>query len=364
LDGIEWEVIGCVRRQDVELKFYWDEYLLFNPYEGFRFLIHSEGHFALAKMLSSLPDVAEASLRALVDGVKFDLYHRGVSVVVEVAGEFYWHVQVGEQATYADYISPPFGLTIETPEYDADTGGLLSERSYSIASYREPDEICKAFRIAASSLPQKRIDVFPFQPNRYQRSATIMWRCFVVSAILLVVLQQALSARCLDYPILNVTREISPTERDQEITLGEVTLTKSRQNIEVSSLSPVSNSWVEVVYELESIGGDESAWVSQLIEFYFGSDADGSWSEGKKFATSVGGPLSANTYKVLATVDAQAFLSGAPITLSVRIWADVPVRDNLPIAILLLLISPVLVSLLRRNFESNRWMSSDFSPYD
>lgn len=363
-DDIEWEVIGCMRRKDVDWKFYWDEYLLFNPYEGFRFLINSDGHFALATTLASLPDLRGSASSPRVDGIDFKLYHRGVSVVVEVVGEFYWRVKIGERTGYADHISPPLCFTLEVPNYDEADIDPHHEKNYSLVSYIERAEVCEAFGISLSSFTQNQSGVFPFQPNHYTRSAPLMWLWFSVTTLILFFLQVSLSATCANYGLLSLTREIAPTERDQEITLGEVTLTKPLQNIEIRSHSPVSNSWVEVEYELESLTGDESAWISQPIEYYFGRDYDGAWSEGSQNTSSIGGPLSAKTYKVLATVDAQTLLAGNPIPLSVSIRADVPVYANLAIAIFLLLIPPALVSFLSRKFERDRWAESSFSPYD
>ncbi|MEY4701579.1 MAG: hypothetical protein RL326_1766 [Pseudomonadota bacterium] len=364
LDDIEWEVIGCMRRKDVDWKFYWDEYLLFNPYEGFRFLINSSGHFALATMQASLPDLRGSASAPIVDGVGFKLYHRGVSEVVEVTGEFYWRVRIGERAGYADHIAPPLCFTLEVPNYDKDEIAPQLERNYSLVSYIERGEVCKAFGISSSSLLQCQSGVFPFQPNHYKRNAPLLWLWFGVASVILFFLQLSLASTCASYGLLSLTRDIAPTERDQEITLGEVTLTKPLQNIQIHSRAPVSNSWVEVEYELESLTGDESAWISQPIEYYFGRDSDGAWSEGGQSTTSVGGPLSAKTYKVLATVDAQSLLAGNPIPLSVSIRADVPIYGNFAICIFLLLIPPMLVSLLSGKFERDRWAESDFSPYD
>src|SRR4051812_40401476 len=39
LKGDKWEVIGFLRRSDGSGKYQWDEYLLFNPLKGFRWLV-------------------------------------------------------------------------------------------------------------------------------------------------------------------------------------------------------------------------------------------------------------------------------------------------------------------------------------
>jgi hypothetical protein len=356
---IEWEVIGFMRRQDIKWKFSWDEYLLFNPYEGFRFLIKSEDHFAFAEMLFSFPEIGEKSEPVTVSGTQFSIFHKGVSVVTDVAGEFYWRVRVGEQTAFADYIAPPQGCTIEYSGKEKKN----REQSVSIATYLSREEVFRAFNLSPVE-PLNFSSAFPFQPNPYQRVSALMWLSFFTTVMILCFAQISLSADCSDQKLLEITRDILPSERDQEITIGEVTLTKPIQNIAIRSHAPVSNSWVEVEYELESVAQDESAWISQPIEFYFGYDSDGSWSEGSTYTRSIGGTLTAKTYKVLASVDALAFSSGETVPLSVQIWGDVPVYENLIIAILLLLIPPALVSFLSRKFERDRWAESDFSPYD
>ena len=47
LKGKKWEVVGYqVRRATIDgTTYYWEEYLLFNPYEGFRYLTQYDGHW-------------------------------------------------------------------------------------------------------------------------------------------------------------------------------------------------------------------------------------------------------------------------------------------------------------------------------
>src|SRR6185369_547759 len=58
--GIDYEVIGFQRRSiQVEgIEYSWHEYLLFNPYRGFRYLSEYSGHWNDILPLNFLPDVA------------------------------------------------------------------------------------------------------------------------------------------------------------------------------------------------------------------------------------------------------------------------------------------------------------------
>ena len=62
LVGVEWEVVGYQERSDPGPGWRWSEYLLFNPYEGFRFLVHDEADWTLYAMLrQDVPDPASAA---------------------------------------------------------------------------------------------------------------------------------------------------------------------------------------------------------------------------------------------------------------------------------------------------------------
>ncbi|MBV1689471.1 DUF4178 domain-containing protein [Novosphingobium sp. G106] len=51
---VEWEVVGYLSRGDGEAN--WSEYLLFNPYAGYRWLVHAEGDWQYGTMLFDQPD--------------------------------------------------------------------------------------------------------------------------------------------------------------------------------------------------------------------------------------------------------------------------------------------------------------------
>src|SRR5262249_52154617 len=58
LGGTTYEVIGFQERtvQSDGDYFSWDEYLLFNPYKGFRYVTEYCGHWNFVRVLSRLPD--------------------------------------------------------------------------------------------------------------------------------------------------------------------------------------------------------------------------------------------------------------------------------------------------------------------
>jgi hypothetical protein len=168
---------------------------------------------------------------------------------------------------------------------------------------------------------------------------------------------------CADRQVYSEIRNFSRAEAGVEQLLGEFEIEGRPRNVEIRSFSPVSNSWVEVDYEVEREDGNESGWASQAIEYYFGLTDGESWSEGSTMASSVIGSIGPGKYKIFATVDADSFTRDAVTSLQTRIWVDVPIWSNFFLAILALIAFPCCAWPLARSFERRRWQDSDYSPY-
>ena len=93
--GDKWEVKGFLRKCDSTGDYFWSEYLLTNPTKGYRWLVQNQGHWTFYEMIKGKPDNPNG--RAPVwDGHSFSLYLRDTAKVVQVQGDFYWKVKVGE----------------------------------------------------------------------------------------------------------------------------------------------------------------------------------------------------------------------------------------------------------------------------
>src|SRR5918992_3811417 len=68
LRGVEWEAIGYVRRSEGG-QYPWEEYLLFNPYHGYRWLITNGRGWSFGEMLTRAPTWTAG--RVWLDGQPF-----------------------------------------------------------------------------------------------------------------------------------------------------------------------------------------------------------------------------------------------------------------------------------------------------
>jgi hypothetical protein len=85
-NGLPFEVVGLLQRSDGASD--WDEYLLFNPWHGFLWLVTYQGHWSLVYRLLNPPESSFAKT-AVYQGRRYSLFAEGESRVKAVLGEFY-----------------------------------------------------------------------------------------------------------------------------------------------------------------------------------------------------------------------------------------------------------------------------------
>src|ERR1044071_6156153 len=136
------EVIGYMRRKvTVEgVDYEWSEYLLFNPFKGFRWLSEYNGHWNLIKTTTNMPKPLGSSDTDSVSylGETFRHFQSAYARVTYIVGEFYWKAQVGEGCAVTDYVSPPLILSKEVTDL---------EIIWSVGEYIEPQTVSSAFQL-------------------------------------------------------------------------------------------------------------------------------------------------------------------------------------------------------------------------
>ena len=134
-----YEAIGFQIRevQTEEAHYGWSEYLLFNPYKGFRYLSEYQGHWNFIRVAHSIPEPYRTAMRFEKNG--FARFSEAEAVTTYVIGEFPWRVHVGDRATVNDYVSAPLILSSEKVE---------NEVTWSVGEYYTGRANLESFPIA------------------------------------------------------------------------------------------------------------------------------------------------------------------------------------------------------------------------
>lgn len=361
LMGRMWECIGFVVREDIASSFKWEEYLLFNPYYGYRFLTCNNGHWSFVTMIKERPERFSAYTN--YQNKRFKIFYQGRARVYYVLGEFYWKVKVGEEVSMADYIDPPRMVSVED---DKDS------RVWSVSEYLAPKVVSGAFKLSDDSVPRP-IGVAPNQPapaTDTWRKVGPMWAMFLFALFVLQIMHCSLAKNIVEYrvPIEYVTKMdgqfATSDAKLPEFTTPEFVLDKDKANLEIDIDAEVDNSWVYVYGELVNSETEEIFTFERSIEYYHGYDGGESWTEGSK-DTSIFMPQvpGGKYYMNLDFDNGGNTQAGLRRTFNVQVKRDVPTFHNFLWALFLISIFPIFAWIQYRQVEVARWSDSDFSPF-
>jgi len=349
LRGQLFEVVGAMER--IEGVYGWQEYLLFNPYIGFRWLVHDSGHWSFCEPVKDTRAIGSSGGNLSYQGNSFKLFHNGNAEVRTVIGEFYWRVAAGDKAATADYISPPYMLSKEKAD---------GEITWSLLTYLDPSEVETAFKIHSS----ERSYIGPNQPNPNAESAKPVLKVagIALACVLLIQLFTAFASHNSDIPL----GTINPAEPgSDETTYGPFTLKASHSLIELDAAAyGLDNSWVELSCSLVNTQTGTSYDFVNGFEHYSGYDSDGHWSEGNDNHAALVTDVPAGEYNLVintATGTSNGTSINQPIHLSIR--HGVTPWQNFWLVLIALLIYPGYLFYRRFAFEKERWSDSEFDPY-
>ena len=346
-DGVKFKIIGAVVRSvTIEGEtYYWHEYLLYNPSIGFRWLVHSDNHWNFVEPVNAAEVTAFGS-GATYSGKTFKIFQDAPAKVEYVKGEFYWRVEQGETVRAADYVAAPLMLSQESTK---------NEINWSVGTYMTNAEIEKAFGVSDLPKPWSVAPNQPFTGRFYYTWGLLPLFLLVVVAIFMIpiagitntVLSQELSLP----PMTNATAAQTVFSQPFDI--------KANRNIRISASAPVSNSFAELDVDLVNDQSQEVESVNIPIEYYFGSDSDGAWTEGSKDQDATLSSLPAGKYTLRVEGTWQDWQQPMPVSLKVE--QNVNRGVNFLCAFVVLLIVPVLGLFRKISFESRRWKDSMFS---
>ncbi|HEX8336416.1 MAG TPA: DUF4178 domain-containing protein [Pyrinomonadaceae bacterium] len=407
-EGREFTVIGyMVRSVEFEgVRYFWQEYLLYDPAVGFRWLVESDGHWSYV-MTVAPGEVTEAGSTARYGGRGFKMYQDAVARVEYVEGEFYWKVEAGEQARATDYVNAPLMLSKEVPVAPGKRGaGQLAaeEINWSLGAYTPVKDIGKKFGV---ELPSPKA-VAPNQPWPHKKvyaywglltlAALGLGLCFMVFAPRKVVFEQTytLQANPGATPAPAATPAPRPgasaaqiqeavrqriaqaqaqaaaaqaaaaegNEKTQVIFTDPLELSGGR-NLRVTGRAlNVNNNWLYVAGDFIN---EETGLVQQFdlpMEHYQGVEDGEAWSEGSAEQAEFLPALPEGRYTMRLEAQWENWNQATPPQFTVRVEQGVPRMLNLLLLLAALSLIPVLFAIAHFSFERKRWADSAFNPYE
>ena len=286
LDNVPWTVIGYLERSDGNSA--WGEYLLFNPYYGYRWLIHQAAGWSLGTPLMTQPGPAYA-LSQEVDGEIFaKCFREATNTVDYVLGEFYWHVRKGDRAEGNGYVAGQRMLSCEI------TG---DEYEWTLEEWISSRAVADAFGIEdTGQYPAQGLNPLPHQPNPYTGDATAMAAIAMVVFALAVIFLLSFAG---NPPRSEATIMAGDDPASRQVVIEPFTITGASQPFVIETRGdPGDNSWLDVEYTLTNLDTDESRIANQPIQYYYGSD----WKEDDRHGTLKLASVPPGTYSLGAEV--------------------------------------------------------------
>jgi hypothetical protein len=356
LKGEKWEVVGFqVRCATIDgTSYYWDEYLLFNPFKGFRYLTEYNGHWNDVQVVKAAPTESVSGRQPYVTlhGETFKHFQTSTADTVFVLGEFPWHVRVGDRAVTRDFVAPPRMLSEEQ---------VPGETTWSLGTYLDPPQVWKAFQLTGN--PPAPHGVFANQPDPYKPVAVSMWKRFGTFVAIL-----------LGFGLLRIITASSATAFQQKgiflpghqadslaFVTPTFTIPGHTSNVVVDTDADVDNGWAYFDYALVNEETGKTYEFGREVGYYHGYDGDGSWSEGSRHDRAVLPSVPPGRYFLRVQPEGQQE-GGRGILYQIRLRRDVPIFSLYLICLVLLALPPIAVAFRAASMESARWKESDYAP--
>jgi hypothetical protein len=339
-------VIGALERSTTDedgVRWPWTEYLLYHPTAGFRWLVESSGHWSYVVPLAAGDAVDEGTV-ATYAGKKFRLFDDAPATVDHVDGEFYWKVAIGERVEASDYVRPPEMISFEKSE---------SEVTVSHGTYLPRAEVARLFGIA--DLPRAE-GVGAHQP--FTHKAVYLAFAALAAVALVVLLVDVGRSRSVGGFTKSWSIEAQKSADEGQVVFTDPFQLSGRKRIAIDVEVPLDNSWAYVQGDLVEERTGAVQWFDVPVEYYHGSDEDGSWSEGSQSARAVLPSTPGGTYTLRLELQREKWQQPSPGVWSVRLEEGVA-RPTFFLALLGgLALVPLLVALRHRWFEKERWDNS------
>jgi len=357
LFGAVWEAIGFQQRGITVdgTDYFWREYVLFNPFKGFRYLSEYENHWSFVTPLPSIPVPGVNNYNRptmTLDGVVYNHFQSAQATTSFVIGEFPWQVRVGEVVGTADYVLPPRMLSAET---------TVNEVNWSRGEYVEGAAIWAAFQLP-NAAPAAN-GVYSSQPAPVENRPGRPWKLFLIFAALLMGMMIFFSARARQETVLDQTYTYQPVGAgEKSFVTPPFELRGDSANLQVDVTgAELQNEWAFISMALINEQTGEAFDFGRQISFYSGTDGGESWTEDNRSDSATLPSIPGGRYYLRIEPESESnYVKPTPIKYNVKLVRDVPFYLRYFVGLLLLLVPLVFMGRKGANFEALRWTESDY----
>ena len=349
LGDTEYEVIGFqVRQVAGDAAYFWEEYLLFNPFQGFRYLTEYDGHWNFVRVLSSLPEETRGRGRIAMrmGGQTYLAFDSMTAQTIWVMGEFPWQVRVGDSAGCQDFIAPPYMLSSES------TGG---ETTWSRGEYLPGAQIWSAFRLPGG--PPVPRGVFANQLSPYGKVGST-WRTWLWLNVALAALVFFFLIASPGHVAFSDSYVFVPgVKSDAAFVTPSFQLTGRDSNVELGIKTNLDNNWAYFSFALINEQTGQAFDFAREVSYYHDSDG----TEGSRNNSVIIPSVPSGQYYLRVEPETDD-KSPSSFRYELEVRRNVANFTFFGIAALLLLVPPIIATVRRAGFETARWRESDYAP--
>ncbi len=359
--GVDWTIVGVLQHREnwAGKTWEWIDHQLYSPTHGYAWLTLEDGHVTFARRMRGLPHSAWMSERWVetaenvptvsIHGQRFRYLQTSTSTVSFAEGEFTWSPTSGEKTVSISALAGDSMIDF------AETG---TEREIHQVTWLDPAQTCVAFGLEPKAIRPK--GVHPAQPYRGWKEKPFLRNVSGLAAVAALVIGLVLSF-LPGTPVLEpVTTGFSQLPRTISFEITD----PARRLAGIYFSSNVSNSWAYVEVELTDPQDETLFEAGRTIEYYFGRDSEGNWSEGGRYASLHFLPTVPGTYELTLTGVEQGVWGNQSRNAT---YVEVTAKQGMSSGtylFLLALVFALLAALLsagRMIHHTRRWRHSDWS---
>lgn len=334
-------------------EYFWREYVMFNPYKGFRYLSEYNGHWNDITAVTSTPTANEKGKRPTATHLNetYKHFQHYIATTKYVMGEFPWKVQVGETAVCDDFVSPPRLLTREQIGEDV---------NWSLGEYTPKETIEQNFALK-EKLPTPA-GILPNQPSPHYGATGKAWKRFLFWAALLTAIQIFFAVFHSNQDVFTQKYSFHPSASGEHSFVTKEFELKGRPSaVEVTLQTDLDNQWAYFNMALIESETATAFAFGRNVSYYHGSDSDGSWSEGGSKDKIILSAIPAGRYYLRIEPEMDTAQMTRGVNYEVAVKRDVTTWGFWLIGMILLLLPPIWTTIRSGSYESRRWSESDYS---